>query len=211
MKMKKLVCGVGINDADYDVVAHKYIFVDGKRRRKIVWRCPFYQAWAGMLERGYNEKYKLRQPTYKDVTVCEEWLIFSVFKTWMEKQYHEGQQLDKDILIQGNKVYSPETCVFVSRQVNNFLLDREASRGKYRIGACLHKASGKFMAQCSNPFTAKKDHLGYFISEDDAHNAWLTKKLEHAKALAATQTDERVAKALIARYENYKEIIKEFA
>lgn len=207
--MSKLVCGVGINDADY--VIRKYEttgYINGKRRQKYVWRCPFYTVWASMLERGYCDKCKTRQPTYKDITVFNEWHLFSNFKSWMETQDYVGKSLDKDLLVRGNKVYSPETCVFVSGQVNTFLLDRGNARGAYKIGVCWYSRVGKFVASCRNPITKKKDHLGYYTTEQEAHEAWLAKKLEHAYTLAAIQTDERVARMLIERYINYNEVTK---
>jgi len=134
MKIRKLVYGVGINDADYVVQRNETIYVNGKRTRKQVWICPYYQAWKSMLERCYSIKYQERQPTYRGCSVSEEWLTFSVFKSWMEKQEWEGMQLDKDILFEGNKLYSKETCVFVSSVVNIFTTDRGASRGEWLIG-----------------------------------------------------------------------------
>jgi len=200
----KLIYGVGVNDADYVIKVNETIgYVDGKRKRRQAWVCPFYQKWTHMLERGHSERFKLKNPTYKDVTVCKEWHLFSTFKSWMQEQDWEGKQLDKDLLVRENKVYNPSVCVFVSGQVNKFLTERGNDRGKYRIGACWHKATGKFIANCSSPFTGKVDHLGLFTNEDEAHRAWLAKKLEYAYALAEIQTDKRVAKALIDRYENW--------
>ena len=202
--MVRLVCGVGINDAGYVTQVKETVsYLDGKLKQKLVWICPFYQTWKSMIERGYSEKIKLERPTYKDVTVCEEWHLFSVFKSWMESQNWEGNQLDKDLLIQGNKIYRHEACVFVSRQVNMFLIDSAATRGGFKIGCNWDRQSGKYRAQCSNPFTGEREQLGCFGDEDTAHQAWLSKKLEHAYALAALQTDERVAKALISKYEKY--------
>jgi hypothetical protein len=204
MKDKKLVCGVGISDAGYVVkVTEEVGYIEGKRKRKTVWVCPFYRAWTNMLMRAYSDEYKARQPTYEGVTVCEEWHTFSIFKAWMETQDWEGKQLDKDILFSGNKVYAPEACVFVSSLVNKFLVSRAAARGLYKIGVHWVESKRKFKAECSNPLSEKGDHIGMFLTEQEAHEAWLAKKLEYAHALAATQTDERVAKALIDRYENY--------
>lgn len=62
------------------------------------------------------------------------------------------------------------------------------------------KNAEKFKASCSNPSTNKKESLGYFACEQEAHEAWAKRKLELAHELAAIQTDERVAKALIERY-----------
>jgi hypothetical protein len=145
-----------------------------------------------MIKRGYSDGWKLRNPTYKDCTVSEEWYLFSIFRAWMVKQDWKGSQLDKDLLISGNRAYSPDACVFVSRQVNMFLIDSGASRGDYKIGVCWHKQNGKFMARCRNPFTCKQEYLGLYTDEDQAHKAWLDRKIEHAYALAGAQTDERV-------------------
>lgn len=205
MKVEKLVYGVGRNDADYVVDKKETIgYVDGKQKQKKVWGCPYYQTWIDMLKRCYSAKHQERQPTYKDCSVSTEWLTFSVFKRWMEKQQWEGLQLDKDLLIEGNKVYGPDTCVFVSQTVNKFINDRGNDRGEWLVGVDWHKQTEKFRAQCSNPFTKKVEHLGLFTCEQEAHNAWLKRKLELAHELAAIQTDERVAKALIDRYTNYK-------
>jgi hypothetical protein len=198
----KLVFGVGINDADY--VTQRFEKLKDGRNKKI-WTCPFYQKWLSMLTRAYYEKEKQRHPTYRNCTTCEDWLYFSKFRSWMETQDWEDKQLDKDILFPGNKHYSPETCVFVSKTVNSFMIGTDVSRGEYLMGVYFYKQTGKFKAQCNDPFTHKRQALGYFTSEEDAHKAWLAKKLEHAYNLAALQSDERVAKALIGRYENYEE------
>ena len=208
MKAKKLgaprlVHGVGINDADYEVTRYEYVIVDGRKKQKRIWICPYYQTWKGMLGRCYSTKYQDTRPTYKGCSVSEEWLTFSNFRAWMEKQDWEGMQLDKDLLFEGNKVYSAETCVFITREVNSFTTDCGASRGEWSIGVCWDKVAGKFRSSCRNPLTKKQETLGYFICEEEAHQAWLKRKLELAHELEAIQTDERVAKALIERYTNY--------
>lgn len=209
-KKEKLVCGVGMNDADYQV-QDCIITVDenGKKSRKVIWRCPFYSKWADMLSRCYSAKSQKRRPTYKGCSVFEEWLLFSNFKAWMETQDWEGKHLDKDLLIMGNKIYSPETCVFVDRKVNQFLVEHTAAKGEYMIGVYWSKPNKKFKASCNDG--SGKLYLGYFNTELEAHQAWLSFKLEQAKILAAEQTDPRVAKALIDRYENYVAQEKEIA
>lgn len=197
---KRLVVGVGINDAEYRIVRKEtYSTADGIRKQRTVWFCPFYARWSRMLERCYYDKTIPSRPTYRDCSVCEEWLTFSNFRGWMEKQDWEGKQLDKDILFIGNKVYSPETCVFVDREVNSFITESAAARGKYKIGVSWDKQLRKFKAVCG-----RGGYLGYYDTEAEAHKAWLTCKLEQAKILAAGQTDPRVAEALIKRYENYE-------
>lgn len=207
MGTKKLVFGVGINNSDYAVDKKETIgYVNGKRKQKLVWACPFYRAWVGMLRRCYSVKFLEKQPTYKDCSVCEEWLLFSNFRSWMEQQDWEGKQLDKDILGDG-KLYSPESCVFVSQTVNNFVTDRANARGDFPIGVYWNKNAQKFIAQCCNPFSTKKlEYLGLFACPNEAHQAWLARKLELARILAKEQDDPRVAKALVERYENVQPV-----
>ena len=208
MKTKKLVYGVGINDADYVVERKETIEVNGVRKQKRVWVCHHYRAWRNMLMRCYSAKYQERWPTYKGCSVSDEWLTFSVFKCWMECQDFEGKHLDKDLLFEGNKVYSWETCVFVTSMVNLFTIDRGNDRGEWPLGVCWHKVAGKFVSRCNNPFTKKSEHLGYFTCQLEAHQSWLKRKLVLARLLAAEQTDKRVAKALIERYTNYSNLEK---
>lgn len=206
MKAARMVRGVGLNDADYSVQKKEEMpYVNGKRKQRVVWTCPYYARWKGMIERCYSTKMQERNPTYKGCTVSDEWLTFSKFKIWMESQCWEGKHLDKDILIEGNKVYSSDTCVFVSREVNNFTNDHGSGRGEWLIGVYWNKKLNKFQASVGNPFTNKRDHLGLFACEQEAHEAWLKRKLELAKELASIQEDPRVAKALIERYSKPQE------
>lgn len=184
----KLICGVGINDADYPL--YKTIKTDNGGR-KVVWYCPYYRRWKNMIQRVYSEKYTDRWPTYKECSICTPWLTFSNFKSWMEKQDWEGKVLDKDILIKGNKLYSPDTCVFVSHIVNCFNLDC----GK-DVGIIQNIKSNLFAASCSNPFTGKQERLGSFKTPQESKNAWRKRKDEIACQLADMQKDERVANAL---------------
>lgn len=192
---RKLVIGVGINDSEKPISGCKRV---GSRR--IQWTCPFYKEWSGMLRRCYSEKALERRGKYKGCEVCEEWKVFSNFRDWMESQDWAGNQLDKDIIVEGNNIYSPETCAFVSHELNKFLCDSGASRGKWPIGAYFHKGRGMFKAQCSNPFTKKREHLGFFATPEEASIAWLKKKHEISCLYAAMQSDIRVSNALMSRF-----------
>lgn len=192
----RLVRGVGVNDSDYPVTRHEN--VDGKDR--IVWRCKFYDAWSGMLERCYSKKLHSLHPTYIDCTVTDEWHKFSSFRSWMVTQNWKGKHLDKDILSRGNKVYGPSTCVFIDGEINNFLIDSGAARGDGPIGVSWNERDGKYQAKCSNPLTGRQVSLGYFTCPQEGHKAWQIRKHQYAVHLAETQEDPRVAKALRARY-----------
>lgn len=77
-----------------------------------------YKTWTSMLQRCYSEKSLKWAPTYKGVTVCSEWHDFTNFLVWFNENYQEGYELDKDVVLFGNKVYSPTTCKFIPESEN---------------------------------------------------------------------------------------------
>lgn len=78
-----------------------------------------YVAWNNMITRCYDLEYQKTHTSYIGCSVCEEWHNFQNFALWHEKNYIDGYHLDKDIIAKGNRVYSPQTCMFVSRKDNN--------------------------------------------------------------------------------------------
>jgi len=196
MTKNKLVYGVGINDADYKVTRREYI--DGKSRQ--TWLCPFYRTWKHMLERCYCESFQKRYPTYYGCKVTEEWHLFSRFKEWMQSQDYIGKQLDKDFLSEGNKVYCPENCIFISAELNKFLGDRKFSTGNAMTGISWVKRLSKFQAMCNNPFTGKNEHLGLFNCAENAHVAWKSRKHKLACYYAEMNDDARIVTALLNKF-----------
>lgn len=192
---RRPVYGVGINDVDY-LVAVIDKLPCGKQKQ--VFKCKYYARWSEMLKRCYSERYHKKKPTYKGCTVCEDWLYLSKFKSWMEKQDWEGKCLDKDILYLKNKVYSPETCVFVSQKLNSFLTDSAAIRGEYPLGVTFKYK--KYCARVSNPFTGKMENLGSFNTPEEAHITWKKRKHELACMYSELESDERIKQALRTRY-----------
>ena len=199
----KLVYGVGINDANYVINIHEELpRINGKRNQKIIWWCPFYFRWKGMLQRCYSKSCLERRSSYKGCSVCEEWLTFSNFKAWMEQQDWEGKQLDKDLLVYQNKVYSPETCVFIDQRLNTFLTKSDKNRGDYPLGVSYY-TDPKMINPSKHPYKAticnrsKNVNLGYYLTPEEAHKAWQKAKIKKAQDLAMEQTDERVIQGLL--------------
>lgn len=190
----KLVHGVGINDAEYIVQPRS----DGHRQRF----CPFYQLWVNMLNRCYSEapKKNKRSRSYFGCSVDHGWHRFSSFRLWMISQPWYGNEIDKDLMFPGNSIYGPDRCVFISPELNKFTTSCTRARGAYPVGVSFNKTVGKFAAYCRNPFVGKQDHLGYFISQELAHETWRKTKHAHALVYADMQSDERVAAALRVRY-----------
>ena len=198
--MNKLVWGVGINDLGYRTQVKELTENGGKRIRKTVFRCKYYEVWKHMLERCYSKKSLESRPSYIGTSVCGEWLYATAFKKWMEQQDWYGKCLDKDIVAPGSKLYSPDTCAFVLPATNLFVTARDASRGDYPTGVSLYKRIDKYIARCSNIFTGKLEYLGLFSTPEEAHEVWRKRKHELAQLVAATESDPRVVEALKKRY-----------
>lgn len=189
---KKLVCGVGIKDCNEPIARENG---DGT-----LWKCPFYTKWSNVLLRVFDLSFQAKCPTYKGCTIDPLWLIFSNFRSWMQTQDWEGKEIDKDILVEGNKHYGPDTCCFVSRAVNTFLIDSAAIRGPYPLG--VRRMGNKFHARCNNPFLGKLEHLGSYQTPDAAYKAWRSYKHALACLYANQESNPRIANALRTRFVN---------
>lgn len=173
----KKVQNIGVNDADYEVAP----IVDGKQNI-----CPFYDRWKSMIARCYSG----RNTAYDNVTVCDDWLIFSNFKSWMIKQNWKGLELDKDVIRPGNKQYGPETCCFVSQELNKLLPDIDQSKGFY-----YSKEKKKYMSRCW--VNGKRKFIGYFTTVQEARIAYIQFKSEQLKKYIQSENDERIQNGLM--------------
>lgn len=147
-----------------------------------------YLVWSSMLMRCYSGKFQKDHPTYIGCTVSTEWLNYQAFGQWYDENFYEidghRMELDKDILIKGNKVYSPDTCVFVPKKFNALFVKSDATRGDLPIGVKIcsnnHK---KFEAQCRNN-TGKRIYLGYYDTSFEAFQAYKVYKEQLIKDMA---------------------------
>ena len=190
---RKLVYGIGINDADYIVQPYG---ADGKQLR-----CPIYKFWNHMLERCYDSRWHAEYPTYQSCIVDERWHSFMTFREWVLSQPEwEGLELDKDLLFPGNKVYGPDTCLFVSRQVNQFITSCTKSVGRYPIGVSPSGSCGKWIARVGAGVTGARWYSGRVDTMERAVELYYAKRTELALELASKQTDQRIAVALITQF-----------
>lgn len=167
-----MVCGVGFDSKG------KYKSSDGSKPTKI------YSVWRGMIERCYNPKQLARRPTYTGCTVDERWHDFQVFAEWYDNYKYKGKgyEMDKDILVKGNKIYSPENCCLVHRDINMMFTNTNRNRGKYPQGVNYYEPLDKFCARiCMH---GKPKYLGYFETPELAHLAFKNEKERHVKEVA---------------------------
>ena len=158
----------------------KYVNKNGEQTKE-------YSVWFQMIRRCFNKRE--RETTYKNVTCCDEWLNFENFYEWLHNQpnfdkWLNGDRwaLDKDILIKGNKVYSPETCCLVPHNVNGLFTKHDAARGDCPIGVTKHR--DRFAARCMNPFLEKQITIGYGSTKLSAFNIYKNFKENIIKQVA---------------------------
>jgi hypothetical protein len=104
-----------------------------------------YVVWSMMLQRCYMSWINPNNVSYNGCSVCNEWHNFQKFADWYDENYYtvsrEEMNLDKDILVKGNKVYSPETCIFAPKNINILFIKSSAARGNLPIGVTLSRNS----------------------------------------------------------------------
>ena len=171
-----------------------------------------YICWCDMLKRCYSAKYQQKYPTYIGCCVSEVWLYYSNFKKFYNETYYEVEnkttQLDKDILIKGNKIYSPETCIFVPNFINTLFVKRQNDRGAFPIGVNYDKASKKYRAQLNIFENGKKTrkNLGRFNTPEEAFKVYKQAKEAYIKKIADEYKDKIPTKLYEAMYSYRVEI-----
>lgn len=202
MGTRKPVCGVGINDW----VGSTY--VKGKAIAE-------YNLWTNVLKRCYSENLLEKRPTYRDVTMDNDWLYMTRFIDDVskipnyDKWKTDGWNLDKDILVKGNRHYSKDTCCFVPPHINNIFIKSNKIRGNLPIGVqhvnypskSSSKTCGYYRVQLR--IDGKVKNAGHFKTVEEAFNQYKTLKEAEIKRVATLWKDviaENVYNAMM----NYK-------
>lgn len=210
----KLVCGVGINDADYNV--RTYYEENGVTKSTL---CVYYYRWTNMLKRCYGDNGKSPYKNYEGCTVDLEWHRFSNFKAWMEQQDWEGKALDKDLLVHGNKVYSKNTCCFVDTYLNSLLTkvgNKTTGRGLPLGVTEAVRGRNIYYMTCMVRHDSKRDpiwgkgngYLGYKKDPLEAHKVWQVAKIQLFKDLLPRYEDPIVKTGILRVINMLEEDVK---
>ena len=141
----------------------------------------------------FNPKKNL---AYKDCEVDDIWFNLQNFGKWYEDNFYqiEGEKmcLDKDILVKGNKIYSPNTCIFVPKRINELFTKTNKNRGKYPIGISWKEKNKKFQVQCSVVENERKTmkYLGLYTDLDEAFKVYKDFKENYIKQVADEYKDK---------------------
>ena len=180
------------------VIGETHLKTNGKDAKE-------YVLWRNMLKRCYDTNSKKEFPSYILATVTENFKYFVKFTSWCEKQIGfnckdvKGKpfQLDKDILIKGNKIYSEDTCCFVPAEINSLFTKADKIRGDYPVGVSFNKSKGRFESYC---WSNTSRYLGSYDTVEEAFISYKHTKEAYVKELAnkwKDQIEPRVYDALM--------------
>jgi hypothetical protein len=199
-----LVWGVGVCERG----KYKMSYVDpadGKKKNTAE-----YRLWCDMIARCYDEKRRSKWPAYAGCTVSDNFLNFQWFAEWCNNQIgfkvkdeNGTWQMDKDMLVKGNRVYSEDTCVFIPRCLNLVAHKNKHQRNGLPIGVSLYKTAEKtrYKARCSLGEKGKEANLGYHSTVEEAFAAYKKFKESFIKERADQfkgKIDDRVYNALMS-------------
>lgn len=156
-----------------------------------------YQTWVSMLSRCYDEKFQERHPTYIGCRVDEHWHNFQNFAQWFESRYKDGFELDKDILVKGNKIYSPKTCCLIPQKINRLFSRTAKSDITPSVGVDKHY--NRFVVRVI--FNGERVVVGSFETEEEASKNYILHKEMEIKRVAKeweNDLEDNVYKTLIS-------------
>lgn len=165
----------------------------------------YYTTWKNLFTRCYGCDIKSKDRSYHDVEICDEWHNFQNFAKWYEDNYYEvnGEKmcLDKDILVKGNKMYSPDTCVFVPERINNIFINRSSKRGNTPMGVYYKMKLNKYESYTN--MNGKREYLGVYDTIEDAFNVVKQSKEKYIKEVA-DMYENKIPKNLYDAMYSYK-------
>lgn len=146
-----------------------------------------YTRWASMLQRCYDPASLERDKSYLLTEVCDEWLTFSKFLSWIDGEIWRGKTLDKDLI--GKNLYSPETCLFISPELNRYWT---GARSPGLVGTNYEKDRRKWKASIKLPGDGRSKTLGRFNTEEEAHAFYMREKIKNLSYFLATENPKVV-------------------
>lgn len=152
--------------------------------------CPYYQMWKAMIGRCYSPKSsQYRFYGAVGAVVEGEWLLRSGYNTWLaQSNFSKPYVVDKDLLIQGNKIYGPEKCCVVPQYINTMFNTAQKGTEILPIGVSRRTNTKDMKRDYERPYTARsnynpsndgnKIYASYHETPEEAHRAWQAIKLD---------------------------------
>lgn len=139
-----------------------------------------YPFWVNLWSRLGKVEYT-RNICYVDCSVQPEWESLQNFSDWyFSSEFKDSKwQLDKDILVPGNRKYGPETCVIVPPEVNRFFILRNNKSG-LPMGVSEQHSGGY---QSAIHYNKNSVALGTYETPEEAHDQFCIAKNKVGKIL----------------------------
>lgn len=153
-------------------------------------RGVIYSLWRGVIQRTLTDSHNKRSTrnSYEDATLCDEWHNFQVFCRFVNenKYYRKGFQLDKDLLIRGNKHYSPEACCFLPQVINGLIAINYETGNGLPVG--VNRKYDYYEAAIS--YRGKRKRIGMYATPEEASAAYVIAKEAYVKEIALEWKDK---------------------
>lgn len=154
--------------------------------------CPaIYRKWRLMLERCYDTNGRAKNPAYNDCAVCAEWHNFQNFAKWfLAEKIPLDYELDKDIVNKNSRLYSPQTCLLIPKEINRTFHYQRSARGSNPIG--VHEVSKD---KYPLPYVAAVGinghctYIGNYLTKEQAFEAYRNKKRQVINEMAEKYKD----------------------
>ena len=146
-----------------------------------------YNKWYAMLNRC-NSIYHYQ--TYKNVTVCDEWMEYENFKRWYLENIYDFNgvlELDKDLFSEDKKIYSPSTCCFLPKELN-ILISTAQSKNEFLPGVTVNTRK-KSITYTATVRSGGKETVKTFKNQKDAFLFYKSHKDAEIKAAANRYKD----------------------
>jgi hypothetical protein len=194
-------CGMWVKSFGYRELGVRKLF-----------RTRAYILWMGILSR--TSKTNARN-NIRGNSAINEFIDFQQFAEWCQgadgylNKDSSGNywHLDKDLYSIGNRVYSPETCIFIPASLNDSFPTSPGRRKSDNLqGVTLLRKSGKYQAATS--YKNKHVHLGTFNTKQLAHKAWQEFRVKVMEDYLSTEPcTPRIVKGLETMINKIKEDI----
>ena len=158
-----------------------------------------YQVWQRMIGRCYNPKFLNKNESYRDCEVSENFLSFQNFAEWYTSHefYGLGYEIDKDLLIRDNKLYSKDTCLLLPKRINNLFVNARGGDRSLPVGVYKTRGSRYCSRFCVD---GKNLPLGTHDTPEEASAVYVKAKEDYIHSLAEKwhgKIEERAYQALM--------------
>lgn len=152
-----------------------------------------YTTWRDMIQRCYDKNFQIKNKSYKNCYVCNEWLNYQNFSAWFYENYYEVSDdsmcLDKDIICKGNIVYCPEYCVFAPKRINCMFISRNRNIKKSLIGVSYIKSDNTYQVQ-TRTSTHGIQYIGRYKDRGEAFSVYKSMREKYIKEIALLYKDK---------------------